>query len=186
MVYRILLLLLILILILILPFQSKAKTDCFITEAMNDPTLINNKRFWEEFSSLMDHGEVSEKTYRNLVLKFKTVAPGSESPMSAESTIRRVSSSTTIQTSRKADKDLAKLPNELLSKYEEFVAMAMSEDGVREFYKNPGRWHIEKLKGVNSFTVRLNKGVRVEFFMEKDKLYVLQVNADHVHDHLKK
>ncbi len=168
-----------------------SKSDCFITEAMNDHALMNNTKFWDEFSVLMDRGELNAETYQNLARKFKsTTADANAHTASPAVTKQRAatssSSRTIIETSKKADKDLAKLPKDLVGKYEEFVTMALSDEGVQGFYKNPGRWHIEKLKGIERYTVRLNKAVRVEFTFEKGKVNVLQVNADHVHDHLKK
>lgn len=162
-----------------------SKSDCFITQAMNDQTLMSDQKFWEEFSHLMDHGELNAESYNKLVSKFKKETPDSTEssiPVIQRKVVSTSTSRTTFETSKKADKDLLKLPKELVGKYEEFVTMVLSDEGVQGFYKNPGRWHIEKLKAVNSYTVRLNKGVRVEFTLIKGKVSVLQVNADHIHD----
>ncbi len=169
-------------------FSSSAanKGKCFVTQALQMKELQDNDKFWEEFSMLNGAHKIDEKSFQALIDKHsRGKVTSSPQPPRTISSINSLNSGAfnkvDIETTKRADKELAKLPRELVKKYEEFVSQVISEEGLQGLYKNPGRWHFEKLKKDDSFTVRLNKGVRVHFTMEQGKLKILEINADHVH-----
>lgn len=150
---------------------------CDLIKKLEDPLIKSNAKFWEGYAELSSKNQLNDKTLSDLLALHKAESKASESVSSLSPTLR-------TSTSKRAEKELAELPTKAMKKnFEEFMDI-MNGEGLKEFYKNPGRWHLEHMKKYpegNVFSVRLNKGYRVLFKYEKNELTIMEVNAKHIH-----
>ncbi|NOT78211.1 MAG: hypothetical protein HOP07_04330 [Bacteriovoracaceae bacterium] len=153
---------------------------CDLIKQLNDPVLSNNKKFWDEYSTLSGDGKLNDSTLGELLKKH-----GAETPLSS-TTIKSTSPPSinrfNLSTSKKADKEVSNLAHSVRKNYEEFLGIMLDRTGIQKLYSNPGKWHMEEVNPKNHFTVRLNGDVRVLFKIEQNDLTVLQVNREKVHN----
>ncbi len=160
--------------------RSEASLSCDLLKLLQHPSIVSNESFWKKYTELAQNKKLNDRTLEKLLNEHNVEKTGVHPPLTPHR-----SPNVLVETSKKADKDLAKLPKELKVKFEEFMSAISSEEGINGLYKNPGRWHLEKLTSNDSYTVRLNSSVRVNFTIDQGKVHIIQVNADHVHNHLK-
>ncbi len=154
-----------------------SRLRCDLLKKLEDPIVKENSQFWKDYSQLAQNNHLDDKSLSELLLKYK-ISPSSIQTTTASKIELRV------ETSKRAQKELKNLPTKAMRKnYEEFVDI-MNNSGIQELYKNPSRWHAEKINAYaqgNVYTVRLNSGYRVLFRLEKNELTIMEVNAGHIH-----
>jgi hypothetical protein len=149
--------------------------QCLMAEALKDPKLAQNGKFWEEYGILAAKGEVPTDQMKALIEKHGGL---SSNPVVQNAKV--VPKSLDLNMSHKAKKEVQALAKELHGKFDEFLEIALKPGGIQEFYDNPGRWRPEKLHD-GTHTVRLNDGHRVKFVKEGDSIEVIRVNAVNIH-----
>lgn len=164
----------VLFLILIFASPSAFSAQCLVSEALKDAKLASNAQFWDEYGQLASKGNVSDAQMKALMEKY---GAGSGNKAAAA----EVKQSLNLSVQSKAEKEIKGLQPNLKSKVDEFLDTALKPGGLKEIRENPGRWHFEKLKGMDAYTVRLNDSYRVLFQVEGDSLKVLRVNRDQIH-----
>lgn len=166
--------------ILILSTSAGFASQCLLNEALKDPKLSGNAKFWEELSELNAKGKVSDQKLKELISKYdgNIVSPAA-APVSPAMFAK--SARLTIQS--KAEKEIKVLPKGLKGKVDEFLDIALKPRGMQELRSNPGRWNLEHIKaeGPNTYSVRLNDGYRVLFDFKDDALQVRRVNREQIH-----
>lgn len=166
-----------LFLILLFSFNLFA-SSCLLTDSLKDPSLSNNAKFWEEYSSLMSKGMSSDDAIKEVRSKYKSTAAPVRSAVSVGTpNVRR------LDYQKRAQNELKTLPKNLKAKVDEFIEIALKPRGFAEIRNNPGRWHWEKLSqfGPDAQSVRLNGGYRVLFDLKDDELIIRAVNKGHIH-----
>jgi plasmid maintenance system killer protein len=172
--------------ILLLFFHlSAAASSCLLSEALKDPALSNNAKFWEEYGQLSPKDQNSDLALKALIEKFKSTqgtVPAS-APTSVASNTVADNKALSLSVDHKAEKEIKHLQPGLKKKVDEFLDVALKPGGIQEIRSNPGRWHYEKLPefGPNAHSVRLNAGYRVLFDLDGDNIVVRQVNAAKIH-----
>jgi plasmid maintenance system killer protein len=157
--------------------NASAGLRCDLLRRLESPNIVNNEKFWEDYTELASRNKLTDQTLEPLLKKHQALLDSSKEVV--ETKIQRTLN---FSTSKKADKDLKKLSKDIRLKYEEFLSIMSDKAGIKILYANPGKWHMEKMKArKNVYTARLNDGVRVEFQLEGDMLEILQVNAADVH-----
>lgn len=143
--------------ILFLALTSQA-LDCRLVEKFSDPGLANNTKFWNELGLLEDQ---SDEAVAALIKKHDTEFNFSATTANAPRTFSVPKSFSVSKASEKALKVLS--PTQRRN-FEDFVNTIDAPGGVKELYKNPGKWHFERLPeyGGNS-SIRLDQGMRVLF-----------------------
>ncbi len=154
--------------------------DCNLIKHLDHPNLASNAKFWEEYTTLSSGNKLNDRSLTEL---FKKHDIHVKNPVSA--TVKAPTppkDPLSYSTSRKADKEIAGLSPALKTNYSEFMTLMADRSGIQALYQNPGRWHMEKIKALkDSYSVRLNGGVRVLFKLEKDEIHILEVNAAKIH-----
>ncbi|MGZ3768691.1 MAG: type II toxin-antitoxin system RelE family toxin [Bdellovibrio sp.] len=152
-------------------------SDCLLNEALKNPNLNSNPKFWEEFSKLSEKGTPSDRDLETLVNKYS----GTATNLSTSNPGVAFGKALKISVHSNAEKEISSLPKNLRSKVDEFLEIATKPGGLKEIRENPGRWHLEKLKKDNSHTVRLNGGYRILFENDDEVLKILRVNREQIH-----
>ncbi|MNL21559.1 hypothetical protein D3C87_1428560 [compost metagenome] len=150
---------------------------CLMSEALKDPKLAQNGKFWEEYSSLAAGGEVPYDKMQALIAKHGGLANNNAVPEA-----KTFKKSFNLEVQHKAQKEIKALPKGLKEKVDEFLELALKPGGMQEVRNNPGRWRLEKLHD-DTHTVRLNDGYRIKFQEEGDSLVIIRVNAEQIHKH---
>ncbi len=154
-------------------------SSCLLTEALKDPVLSNNEKFWEDYSALVSKGVNSDVALRQLHSKFQTSPKVNSSPGVAVGNphARRLSYN------KRAQNELKTLPKNLKKKVDEFIEIALAPRGFAEIRNTPGRWHWEKIPqfGPDAQSVRLNGGYRVLFDLKDNELIIREINKGHIH-----
>jgi mRNA-degrading endonuclease RelE of RelBE toxin-antitoxin system len=162
--------------ILILLFSTASlASHCLMSEALKDPKLAQNGKFWEEYSVLAANGEIPYDKMQVLINRH-----GGLSNAKVASEAKTFQKSFGLEVQHKAEKEIKALPKGLKEKVDEFLELALKPGGMQEIRNNPGRWRLEKLHD-ETHTVRLNDGYRIKFQEEGDNLVVLRVNVDQIH-----
>ena len=88
-----------------------------------------------------------------------------------------------VEFSRKAEKDLKKLPDRISKKLLAWVS-AVEEDGLEETRKNKGT-HDEPLKGkrFGQRSIRLSKAYRAIYRIEKKRIEIAIIEEINKHDY---
>jgi mRNA-degrading endonuclease RelE of RelBE toxin-antitoxin system len=150
---------------------------CDLLKRLEDPIVKENSQFWKDYSQLAQNNHLDDKSLSELLSKYKTSPSSVQSSAVPKIELR-------VETSKRAQKEIKNLPTKAMRKnFEEFVDI-MNNSGIQELYKNPSRWHAEKINAFaqgNVYTVRLNSGYRVLFKFEKNELTIMEVNAGHIH-----
>lgn len=158
---------------------SFAGIDCNLIKKLESPKLEKNEQFWVEYSLLSSKNQLNDKNLSELLKKHDVDSPTKSAMAPPDVAPVRLS------TSKRALKEIAALPNKAVKKnFDEFMEIMKDQNGMKELYKNPGRWHLEKIKAFpegNVFSARLNGGHRVLFKYEQKELTVMEVNASHIH-----
>jgi mRNA-degrading endonuclease RelE of RelBE toxin-antitoxin system len=162
-------------LLILLSSTISFASNCLMAEALKDPKLAQNGKFWEEYSGLAAKGEVPYDQMQALISKHGGLA-NSKSVPDAKTFKKSIS----LEVQHKAEKEIKALPKSLKDKVDEFLELALKPGGMQEVRNNPGRWRLEKLHD-GTHTVRLNDGHRIRFQEEGDSLVILRVNADQIH-----
>lgn len=153
-------------------------SDCFLNEALKNPELNSNPKFWEELSRISRKGKPSDGEVQSLINQYTSLGAKISEPTNVGSFQKSLS----IFVHSKAEKEINSLPKNLKARVDEFLQLATKPGGMKELRENPGRWHLEKLKaGNNSHTVRLNDGYRVLFEHDSEGLRILRVNREQIH-----
>ncbi|HLT22723.1 MAG TPA: hypothetical protein VKZ84_04740 [Bacteriovoracaceae bacterium] len=164
--------------VFILCFNSFA-SSCLLTDALKDPALSNNEKFWEDYSALVSKGMNSDAALKQLHSKFQTAPKVSSSTGVAVGNphARR------LKYNKRAENELRTLPKNLKKKVDEFLEIAMAPRGFAKIRNNPGRWHWEKIPqfGPDAQSVRLNGGYRVLFDLKDNELVIREINKGHIH-----
>lgn len=167
------------IFIFLFSFQTLA-SSCLISDALKDPQLSKNPKFWEEYSSLLEKGVSSDDAIKRARNKLETNSKESSvasKGISLGTAVRR------LEYNKRAQHELKSLPKNLKGKVDEFLEIALKPRGFAEIRNNPGRWHWEKIPqfGPNAQSVRLNGGYRVLFDLKDDELIIREINKGHIH-----
>lgn len=150
--------------------------NCLMADALKDPKLAQNTKFWEEYGALANKGQVPDDKMQALMAKH---GAGSETSASVAAN-KSFEKSLMLEVHHKAEKEIKGLSKNLKQKVDEFLELAVKPGGMKELYSNPGRWHYEKLHD-GTHTIRLNGDYRVNFETSSDGIKVLRVNADQIH-----
>lgn len=157
---------------------------CYLEKFFNDPALRNNTEFWLGIVELRKAGKYNDFHVQKLIEKF---GGKSESPSFGDKDLAPQRPNA-ISFKKDAQKEIDKLPPNLKNNLDDFSEIASRPGGLSEFYKNPGRWHLEDISENSHekvMSVRLNGGYRVKFSKSDDGITVLMVNKGKVHDHKK-
>lgn len=163
-------------------FSTQAHaTSCILSDALKDPALSGNEKFWAEYGKLSPKDQHSDIALKALIDKYQGASAGAAQTTSAASTAGSNGLKLTIQ--HKAEKEIKHLQKHLKEKVDEFLEIALKPGGMQEIRNNPGRWHYERLSqfGDHAHSVRLNNGYRVLFDLDGDTIEVRRVNAAQIH-----
>ena len=147
--------------LLLVSFEVSA--SCLLTDALKDPKLSGNARFWEEYSDLSAKGNISDKDMQSLIAKHtksSDVKSTNTTPVKSEKMVAHP-----LKLNSQAQKDVSRLTKNLREKMDEFMDLAVQKNGLQKIRENPGRWRLEKvIENHRTYqTVRLNDGYRVLF-----------------------
>lgn len=153
-------------------------SECLLNEALKNPELSANAKFWEELSELNAKGKLSDQQIKSLIEKHG--GSFSATPAQINPAFQK---SAKLDIQNRASKEIKGLPANLKGKVDEFLDIALKPGGMQELYNNPGRWHLEHIKaeGPNTYTIRLNEGYRVLFDYKDGELQVRRVNKGQIH-----
>lgn len=156
-------------------------TDCLLNQALKDPNLSSNPKFWEDLSQLSEKGKPSDQAVKALIARHGGHIDGSDTRTNAGAP--SFNKPVSLIMDHKAEKEIHALPKNLKSKVDEFLEVALKPGGMHELHENPGRWHLEKIvqEGNKAHTVRLNDGYRILFDYSDDGLKVRRVNKGQIH-----
>lgn len=146
--------------------------DCRIVEKFADPKLSGNTHFWQELGQLE---EQTDEAVAALIKKHDSHFnfSGKESVSNA---VKEFKIPETFNVSKKSEKAMKSLNSNQKKNFEEFINTVSGEGGIKNLYKNPGKWHFEKLKQYGGATsIRLDDGMRVLFNVEKEGLHILDI-----------
>lgn len=159
---------------------SSAGIRCDLLKKLDHPDVYSNSHFWEDYAQLSSQKKLNDKSLEEIFKKHnikldeqKELNPGKNLGIREGSLI--------LSTSKKVDKEVLSLSQSLRKNYEEFLGIMTEKSGVKKLYENPGKWHMEKMHTKDTYTVRLNRGVRVLFKIEKNELSIMEVDAAKVH-----
>ena len=167
---------------LLFVFSAQAHaTSCLLSEALKDPVVSGNEKFWAEYGKLSLKDQHSEVALKALIEKYQRADAEVMQTTSVANMAGRGGLKLGIQ--HRAEKEIKHLPKHLKEKVDEFLEMALKPGGMQEIRNNPGRWHYEKLSqfGDHAHSVRLNNGYRVLFDLNGDAIEVRRVNAAQIH-----
>jgi len=170
---------LILFLIIFSPLNLLAGLRCDLLKHLDNPTLYNNQKFWDEYAALSGNGKLNDRTLTELLKKNGVDASPPAAPVASLSA--EVNNRFNFSTTKRADKEISGLAPSIRKHYEEFLGIMVDRSGIKKLYANPGKWRMEEMHTKDHYTVRLSEGIRVLFKMENNDLTVLQVNADKIH-----
>lgn len=153
-------------------------SECLLNEALKNPALNSNPKFWEDLSQLSEKGKPSDDQVTALIARHGGKVERTSGPSSEGSFLKKP---TSLSVAHKAEKEIHALPKNLRAKVDEFLEIALKSGGMQEIRENPGRWHLEKLNGTKAHTVRLNDGYRILFDYSDEGLKVLRVNREQIH-----
>ncbi len=144
--------------------------DCRLVEKFSDPKFANNSQFWSELGQLENQ---TDDAVAALIKKhdaqFNFSVSGTNVPKSF--TIPQ-----SFNISKKSEKALKMLSPTQQKNFEDFVTTVSGQDGIKALYKNPGKWHLEKLKQYDgNSSIRLDQGMRVLFKVDGDAIEILDV-----------
>ena len=148
---------------------SSQALDCRLVEKFSDPKFANNTKFWNELGQLEDQ---TDDAVAALIKKHDTNFnfSGSSSNVSSGFSIPKG-----FNISKKSEKALKTLNSSQKKNFEEFIKAAGGKDGINELYKNPGKWHFEKLKQYGGSSIRLDQGMRVLFKVEDGAVEIMDI-----------
>ncbi|MNL24309.1 hypothetical protein D3C87_1457370 [compost metagenome] len=167
-------------LFLVFGVQAHA-TSCLLSDALKDPALSGNEKFWAEYGKLSPKDQHSDVALKALIEKYQGVGAGATQTASTVNSAGSGALKLTIQ--HKAEKEIKHLQKHLKEKVDEFLEIALKPGGMQEIRNNPGRWHYERLSqfGDHAHSIRLNNGYRILFDLNGDTIEVRRVNAAQIH-----
>lgn len=154
--------------ILFLSLSSQA-LDCRLVEKFSDPKFANNTKFWNELGQLENQ---TDDAVAALIKKHDTQFKFSGSSSNVPQTF---SIPKGFNVSKKSEKALKTLTATQKKNFEEFVSAVGGKEGIKELYKNPGKWHFEKLKQYGESSIRLDQGMRVLFKVEDGAVEIMDI-----------
>lgn len=171
------------ILAFLLLISFEASASCLLTDALKDPQLSGNAKFWEEYSTLSAKGQISDKDMQSLIAKHtKSAENHSSSSNTAAKSEKTIAYQ--LKLNSQAQKDVSRLSKNLKEKMDEFMDLAVQKNGLQKIRENPGRWRLEKvIENHRTYqTVRLNDGYRVLFDVDASgELKIFGVNKSVTH-----
>lgn len=148
------------LIILIFSFAVKAM-DCQLAKALHHDKLASNSEFWEKLSQIKS---TDERAIRNLINEYAPEA------LTATGVMAHVAASSTKEVfsiNAKAEKAKSKLTKINQRHFDELIQV-LTEKGPQGLRDQPGKWNYEVLKEAKgTHSVRLDKGVRVQFTIEE-------------------
>lgn len=175
-----------LIFLLFIAIPCFAKISCEVAEALTNPKLAQNEKFWQQLGELSNKGKYDSENISKLLAEHGVTVSEAKSlaGMTKVGTVHLTPKST-YMISNDASKEVAKLPGHLRTKFNDFLE-SLGTDGnasLQNFRANPGRWNLKKLEyAQNSYSVRLNDGYRVGFEIGKDgNLNITNVSKKYTH-----
>lgn len=173
---------------LFIALPAQAKISCEITEALANPNLANNQKFWSQLNELSRTNKYNEENLKKLLKEHGLIISDPKPLTMVKESTTFLSSNQAYTVSGNAGKQIEKLPTNLRNKFEEFLQTLgpSGEASLKNFRDQPGRWNLKKpeMYGINSnvHTVRLNHGYRVAFRPTKDGIIeILEVSKDVTH-----
>lgn len=146
--------------------------DCRLVEKFSDPQFAQNTQFWDELGKI---SEQSDEAIAALIKKHDPSFKFTSSSVAPPSTFKIPQ---IFSLSKKSEKALKTLSPNQRKNFDEFLSIVNSKEGPQGLYKNPGKWHFEKLKGAEyggASTIRLDSGVRVLFKSNGDGFDILDI-----------
>ncbi|MEN0060190.1 MAG: hypothetical protein AAGB31_15230 [Bdellovibrio sp.] len=152
--------------------------NCLLSEALKDPQLTSNAKFWEEISKLNEKDFDYNDSLKKIIAKHSTKVPNSPSKQAKD-----FQNSARLSVVQKAEKEIKNLPPHLKEKVDEFIETALQNNGLQSIRDNPGRWNLEKTIqfGENSYTARISQGYRVLFDYDGENLQIRRINKGQIH-----
>ena len=158
----------------LLTISALANRECNIYGRLEQYGDKLDEQFWRDFARLGD--KPKERQVDRLLQRFNKKSGEEVIPVSKAPTPQAV---TAVQPRvrprliKEAERDverLSKASKSVRDKYAEFVEEISSDPSGSTFYKQPGRWHMEKLVeyGPNARSVRLSREYRVLFDIGKN------------------
>lgn len=135
-----------------------------------------DEKFWHDYSIASKNG-ISDRELSALMEKHGVAKPQSNITGRRSDDIlptQRVRP----QVSKNVHKDVERLSPPLKQKYAEVVEQLTKDPSGAVFYKNPGKWHFEKLVkyGPHAHSVRLDGGYRVLIEIKNGVAHIQQVD----------
>jgi plasmid maintenance system killer protein len=157
--------------------------SCNITNALMNPRLQEDQKFWQELGDLGAAGKYDNHNIENLLKKYDVAVPSEGMSASAPKSLEGFEKKSTAylspqgsySISNNAEKDIGKLQNGLRKKFDEFLTtVGGGKDSLKAIRANPGRWGLEKLApgqlGEDTYSVRLNSAYRAVFRLDREGL----------------
>jgi mRNA-degrading endonuclease RelE of RelBE toxin-antitoxin system len=176
-------------LLLFFAIPSFAKVSCEVAEALTNPKLAQNEKFWQQLGELSNKGKYDSENISKLLAEHGVTVGEAKSlaGMTKTGTVHLTPKASYMITND-ASKEVAKLPGHLRGKFNDFLEV-LGPDGnssLQNLRANPGRWNLKKLLpvfGENSYSARLNGGYRVTFAVEKDgSMSIMSVSKTFTHN----
>ncbi len=157
-------------LISLFAFVVHASAGCDVWRLIEKANRKDSE-FWQQVKRLQVANELTPENV-NLLLKAKQKVE----PVGHVVHIENVHI-VNVEVQRQVEKIVSNLKIGLKETYNEALDLLKAE-GIRGFYKNPGRWHLEKMQEYcpTCYGVRLNKEYRVLFKFEGSRATVMEVS----------
>jgi plasmid maintenance system killer protein len=156
--------------------------NCGLAQMLKDPGLANNSKFWTDYAALQSKysNHIPDHEVDKLTKAYLTPA-ASKLPLS---TFRTPSNppARQIESNNSVNHEVKNLSPALKKKYDAFLELVTTKEGLSELRNNPGSWRLEKLKdGTDAYTIRLNDAYRVMFRFDENTVEIQMVNKGRVH-----
>lgn len=169
------------IIIIFILFASNlyAGSSCSLSDILKNKEIANNPEFWEDYAKI---NPADEKAIEKLTQKYS--ADNKKESLSSQN-VDVSSNADFIYQDKKIENKIKSNPG-IKKKYEEFISLLKENPDMRIFYKQAGKWRLEKMTHdynfENTYTVRLNDGYRVLFTKLKDgTVQIIEVDKSTTH-----
>ena len=150
--------------------------DCSVAKMLSHPTLVQNKKFWEELALINTDDAVAVK---NLIAKFSPQAAGVA--LASEGTVvLQVTEfvKSVVEFTNAGRKAIQKLTPLNQKKFDEFIKI-INEKGLQQLYENPGKWHMEKLKRDRSHRLLLQRRIMLQIVEQPGSVWGFRLVGHH-------
>jgi plasmid maintenance system killer protein len=156
--------------------------SCEVAQALSDPQLAKNEKFWHQLGELSNAGKYDDANIAKLLAEHGVKIAEPKLLTAAQEGAAFSGPSYTMNS--KAMKDVEKLPGHLRDKFNQFLESIGTDStaSMESLRSQPGKWRLEKLEGYrDGWSVRLNHGYRVAFHKKDGVLEIFDVTKSATH-----